>query len=153
MKRPGRFDRLIEIGPPDLEDRYTVALILHIHTYIHVTIIVTDIRKEILSIHLKPIKTSLDKKELAGRYAALTNGFSGANLALLCNEGAMVAGRCGANEVTVEHYDKALERIRFGIRKRNPYEDKVKKIVAYHNAGHALVDYYSFKGEYIKNVS
>lgn len=77
---------------------------------------------------------------LSEKYASLAHGLSSADIALVCNESAMVAGRSLASEIDMSHIDKAMERVKYGVKKREPFNDEVKRIVAYHNAGHALID-------------
>ena len=74
--RPGRFDRIIEITNPDLEER-----------------------REIFTVHLKVVKTDEKKEDLARRLATLTPGFTGADIANICNEAAILAARSDSNTV------------------------------------------------------
>ncbi|EGW33621.1 mitochondrial respiratory chain complexes assembly protein RCA1 [Spathaspora passalidarum NRRL Y-27907] len=121
LLRPGRFDRHIHIDNPELEDR-----------------------KAIFQVHLKKItlQPNIDS-DLPGRLAALTPGFSGADIANVCNEAALIAARFNAETVTLRHFELAIERVIGGIEKKskllNPEE---KKIVAYHEAGHAVCGWY-----------
>ncbi|RLV93647.1 Mitochondrial respiratory chain complexes assembly protein YTA12 [Spathaspora sp. JA1] len=121
LLRPGRFDRHIHIDNPELEDR-----------------------KAIFGVHLKKITLQADiDSDLSGRLAALTPGFSGADIANVCNEAALIAARYNAKHVTLRHFELAIERVIGGIEKKskllNPEE---KKIVAYHEAGHAICGWY-----------
>jgi cell division protease FtsH len=115
LLRAGRFDRQVLVDRPDKVGR---AQILRVH-----------IRK----VRLDP---SVDVDEIA----ALTTGFSGADLANLVNEAALLATRRGGEQVTIEDFTNAIERIVAGLEKRNrllnPYE---RKVVAFHEMGHALV--------------
>lgn len=97
---------------------------------------------EIARVHLAPLKTSLEKNALAKKIAMLTEGFTGAKLASLCNESAMIAARNMADEITSEHFDKALDRVKWGVKKQQPLADKDKKVAAYHDAGHAVVSWH-----------
>ncbi|CAK7898669.1 mitochondrial respiratory chain complexes assembly protein Yta12p [[Candida] anglica] len=121
LMRPGRFDRHISIDNPELQGR-----------------------KEIFNVHLKKIKMidNIDS-DLSGRLAALTPGFSGADIANVCNEAALIGARYNADAVTLRHFELAIERVIGGIEKKskllNPEE---QKIVAYHEAGHAICGWY-----------
>lgn len=101
-----------------------------------------NFRMEIARVHLKPLKTSLDKNSLAKKIGMLTVGFSGAQIASLCNESAMIAARSLAEEITNEHFDKAFDRVKWGVQKQQPLGDKDKKVAAYHDAGHAVVGWH-----------
>jgi cell division protease FtsH len=115
LLRAGRFDRQVLVDRPDKKGRI-----------------------EILRIYLKRTKlaTDVDPEQIA----ALTPGFSGADLANLVNEAALLATRRGGDAVTMEDFNNAVERIIAGLEKRNrilnPHE---RKVVAYHEMGHALV--------------
>lgn len=93
--RPGRFDRVIEISNPDLEER-----------------------KEIFNVHLKPIKSKESKEELARRLATLTPGFTGADISNICNEAAILAARSNSEFVERKHFEEACERVIAGLPKR-----------------------------------
>jgi cell division protease FtsH len=114
LLRPGRFDRQISIDIPDLAGR-----------------------EAIFKVHLKGIKTSaeLDVHKLA----AQTPGFAGADIANVCNEAALIAARKGKSEVSLVDFNDAVDRIIGGLEKKNkiilPDE---KKVIAYHEAGHAV---------------
>ncbi len=115
LLRPGRFDRHVAIGKPDIRGR-----------------------EAILKVHAKDVKlgTDVDLKKIA----AMTTGFVGADLANLINEAALIAARGDANEVSMAHFREAVERIIGGLEKKNRVmRPKEKKIVAYHESGHALV--------------
>ncbi|MDD4349540.1 MAG: ATP-dependent zinc metalloprotease FtsH [Opitutales bacterium] len=114
LLRPGRFDREVVIDLPDLNGRY-----------------------EILKVHAKKIKLS-SKVDLSIT-ARNTPGFSGADLANLLNEAALIAARYGKNEVETSDMDEAREKIAYGRERRRLMDDEDKKIVAYHEAGHAIV--------------
>lgn len=115
LLRAGRFDRQILVDRPDKLGRV-----------------------DILKVHIK--KIALDTAVELAEVAALTPGFSGADLANLVNEAAIVATRRRANSVTLDDFTRAIERIVAGLEKKNrllnPYE---RKVVAYHETGHALV--------------
>ena len=115
LLRPGRFDRHIRINSPNYNSRY-----------------------EILKVHTsnKPLHKEVDLKLLARK----THGFNGAHLANIANEAAIYAVRHNDSEITQYHFDKALERVIAGIEQKNSVLiEKEKKIVAYHEAGHAIV--------------
>src|SRR6188472_554491 len=116
LLRPGRFDRQILIQPPDLKGR-----------------------KEILSVHTrgKPLSDDVDLDGVARQTAGLT----GADLANICNEAAIGAGRRGSHELAMEDFDYALERVVAGLQQRRVVTDKEKRILAYHEGGHALVSH------------
>ncbi|GEQ67550.1 hypothetical protein JCM33374_g1215 [Metschnikowia sp. JCM 33374] len=121
LMRPGRFDRHIAIDNPELQGR-----------------------KEIFDVHLKKIKLVSDiDKDLSGRLAALTPGFSGADIANVCNEAALIAARFNAKSVSLRHFELAIERVIGGIEKKSKLlSPEEKKIVAYHEAGHAVCGWY-----------
>lgn len=121
LMRPGRFDRHISIDNPELQGR-----------------------KEIFEVHLKKIKLATDiDKELSGRLAALTPGFSGADIANVCNEAALIAARYNAKSVTLRHFELAIERVIGGVEKKTKLLDpEEKRVVAYHEAGHAVCGWY-----------
>ncbi|KAH8821749.1 peptidase family M41-domain-containing protein [Xylogone sp. PMI_703] len=120
LMRPGRFDRHIAIDRPTMEGR-----------------------KQIFNVHLKKIVTNEDMEYLTGRLAALTPGFSGADIANCCNEAALIAARTKADSVKLTHFEQAIERVIGGLEKKslvlNPLE---KRTVAYHEAGHAICGWY-----------
>ncbi len=115
LLRPGRFDRHIHIGSPNYHTRH-----------------------EILKVHTsnKPLHPSVDLEVLARK----THGFNGAHLANIANEAAIFAVRENSDIITEDHFDKALERVIAGLESKNSkLVEKEKKIVSYHEAGHALV--------------
>jgi cell division protease FtsH len=117
LLRPGRFDRQVVIDRPDLEGR-----------------------KGILRVHSrgKPIDPSADLDVIARR----TPGFTGADLANVVNEGALLAARRGKKEITIEELEEAIDRVVAGPERRTRLiSDREKKVIAYHEAGHALVAY------------
>lgn len=121
LMRPGRFDRHIAIDNPELQGR-----------------------KEIFDVHLKKIKLveNIDK-DLSGRLAALTPGFSGADIANVCNESALIAARFNAKAVTLRHFELAIERVIGGVEKKTKLlSPEEKRIVAYHEAGHAVCGWF-----------
>ncbi len=114
LLRPGRFDRQVTIDLPDLNGRH-----------------------EILKVHAKRIALS-DEVNLE-HVARNTPGFSGADLANLLNEGALIAARYNKKAVEMQDIDEARDKISFGRERRKLMDDEDRKITAYHEAGHALV--------------
>lgn len=115
LLRAGRFDRQVLVDRPDKTGRV-----------------------QILNVHLK--KAKLAPEVDAEKIAALTPGFTGADLANLVNEATLLATRRKANAVTMEDFNNAVERIVAGLEKRNRLlNPKEREIVAYHETGHALV--------------
>ena len=117
MLRAGRFDRQIHVELPDLEER-----------------------KAIFLVHLKPIKfdESIDVAFLAKQ----TPGFSGADIANVCNESALIAARKGLKVVGRQDFMDAIDRIIGGLEKRNKIiSQEEKRTIAYHEAGHAAVSW------------
>lgn len=114
LTRPGRFDRRIDVGLPDRRGR---AAILAVHA------------------RSRPLALAVNLEQWASR----TPGFSGADLANLVNEGAILAARHNCTEIDDSHLEGALERITMGLSNR-PLQDSAKKrLIAYHEVGHALV--------------
>jgi cell division protease FtsH len=115
LLRAGRFDRQVLVDRPDKAGRV-----------------------QILQIHVR--KISLAPGTDLGQVAALTTGFSGADLANLCNEAALAATRRGGQDVSLADFTVAIERIVAGLEKRNRVLNKrEREVVAYHELGHALV--------------
>jgi cell division protease FtsH len=115
LLRPGRFDRQVLVDRPDLSGR-----------------------QEILDIYAQKVKLAKDVDLRA--IAARTPGFAGADLANLVNEAALLAARNDRSSVLQEDFDEAIERIVAGLEKKSRVlNDKEKTIVAYHEAGHAIV--------------
>ncbi|XP_050295330.1 paraplegin [Anthonomus grandis grandis] len=117
LLRPGRFDRHILIDYPDLQER-----------------------QEIFQYHLKGIALELPPETYSKRLAFLTPGFSGADIAAVCNEAALHAARLKQPKVTGANLEYAVERLVGGTEKRShSMSPQEKKVVAYHESGHALV--------------
>lgn len=114
LLRPGRFDRQIHVDLPDMAGR-----------------------EEILKVHAKKIK--LEEHVDLSIVARNTPGFSGADLENLLNEGALIAARHNRSQVEMIHLDEAREKIAFGAERRKLMDDEDKRMTAYHEAGHALV--------------
>ncbi|RDW89475.1 hypothetical protein BP6252_01507 [Coleophoma cylindrospora] len=120
LMRPGRFDRHIAIDRPTMEGR-----------------------KQIFMVHLGKIVTHEDLEYLTGRLAALTPGFSGADIANCVNEAALIAARTSAASVAMIHFEQAIERVIGGLEKKSlVLSPEEKKTVAYHEAGHAICGWY-----------
>lgn len=111
-------------------------------------------RTEILGVHLAPIQLEGDPELFAKKIAALTPGFSGAELANVCNEAALIAARRGASTVTHVHFDAAVDRVIAGLEKKDlvidPHE---RRVVAFHEAGHALVGWVLEHADPVMKVS
>jgi len=114
LLRPGRFDRQIYVDLPDLVGR-----------------------EQILRVHAK--KIHLSENVDLNVIARGTPGLSGAELANLLNEGALLAARRGKKKVEMADVDEAREKVQFGRERRRVMDDEEKKLTAYHEAGHALV--------------
>ena len=84
-----------------------------------------------------------DRSEYARKLAALTPGFSGADIMNICNEGAIIAARKNATSVTIRDFEMATERVIGGIERKLPQSQNEKRTVAYHEAGHAVSGWYS----------
>ncbi len=118
LLRPGRFDRQISIDKPDLKGR-----------------------EQIFKVHLKPIKISpvVDAYKLA----ALTPGFVGADIANICNEAALIAARNDKSAIDMQDFNDAIDRAIGGLEKKNKLiSPDEKKIIAYHEAGHAVCGWF-----------
>jgi cell division protease FtsH len=116
LLRPGRFDRQILVAPPDLAGR-----------------------QAILSVHTrgKPLSKDVDLEAIARQTAGLT----GADLANICNEAAIFAGRDERSQIEQEDFENAMERVIAGLQQRRVVTEKEKRILAYHEAGHALMSH------------
>ena len=118
LLRPGRFDRQISIDKPDLKGR-----------------------EHIFRVHLKPIKTS-DKLNIL-KLAEQTPGFAGADIANVCNEAALIAARKGKAQVEMDDFQDAIDRVIGGLEKKNKIiSPEEKRIIAYHEAGHAVCGWF-----------
>lgn len=129
LLRPGRFDRQISIDKPDINGR-----------------------EAIFKVHLKPIKISkeVDTKKLA----AQTPGFAGAEIANVCNEAALIAARRDRKEVEMQDFHDAIDRVIGGLEKKNKLiSPEEKKIVAYHESGHAVAGWFLEHADPLVKVS
>ena len=115
LLRPGRFDRQLLVPPPDLSGR-----------------------EAILRVHTRGKPLNLSEVDLA-QVARQTSGLTGAELANICNEAAIKAGRRGASALTQADFDWALERVVAGLQQRKMLTEKERRILAYHEGGHALM--------------
>jgi len=118
LLRPGRFDRQIGIDKPDLKGR-----------------------EQIFKVHLGPIKVASDID--AGKLAAQTPGFAGAEIANICNEAALIAARREKKAVEMQDFNDAIDRVIGGLEKKNKIiSPEEKEIIAYHEAGHAVAGWF-----------
>ncbi|MEQ9393197.1 MAG: ATP-dependent zinc metalloprotease FtsH [Balneola sp.] len=118
LLRPGRFDRQISIDKPDKNGR-----------------------EAIFKVHLKPLK--LSKEVESKKLSAQTPGFAGAEIANVCNEAALIAARKDKKAVDMDDFESAIDRVIGGLEKKNKIiSPEEKKIVAYHEAGHAVAGWY-----------
>ncbi len=116
LLRPGRFDRQLLVAPPDLAGR---EKILEVHT------------------RGKPLAEDVDLESLARQ----TAGLAGADLANICNEAAIFAGRRNLDQIGQAEFEAAMERVVAGLQQRRVVSEKEKRILAYHEGGHALMSY------------
>ncbi len=117
LMRAGRFDRQIHVELPDLNER-----------------------KEIFKVHMRPLK--LNKSVNENFLAKQTPGFSGADIANVCNESALIAARNGHKDITSQDFMDAIDRIIGGLEKKNKIiSPNEKKVVAHHEAGHATTSW------------
>ncbi|THG03381.1 hypothetical protein TEA_021927 [Camellia sinensis var. sinensis] len=131
LLRPGRFDRQISIDKPDIRGR-----------------------EQIFQIYLKKIKLDNQPSYYSQRLAALTPGFAGADIANVCNEGALIAARCEETQVTMEHFEAAIDRIIGGLEKKNKVISKLeRRTVAYHESGHAVAGWFLEHAEPLLKVT
>jgi AFG3 family protein len=94
-------------------------------------------------VHLKNLKSDLDKDDLAKKLSALTPGFSGADIANICNEAALIAARDSSESIVLKHFEAAIERVIAGMEKKTQVlQPDEKKTVAYHEAGHAIAGWF-----------
>jgi cell division protease FtsH len=113
LLRPGRFDRQVFVSPPDVKGRQRI---LEVHT------------------RNKPLKDDVD----LGLVAQQTSGLTGAELANICNEAAIFCARRGGLAIAAGDFDDALERVIAGVQSSTTLSDRERRVVAYHEAGHAL---------------
>ena len=129
LMRPGRFDRQVSIDKPDLIGR-----------------------EQIFKVHLKPVKVAegVDAKKLS----AQTPGFAGAEIANVCNEAALIAARKNKEAVDMQDFQDAIDRVIGGLEKKNKIiSPEEKRIVAYHEAGHAIAGWFLEHADPLVKVS
>ncbi len=130
LLRPGRFDRQVPVGRPDVRGR-----------------------EEILKVHVrkKPLASNVDLSVIAKQ----TSGFTGADLANLVNEAALLSARLGLKKIGMQQLEQSIERVLAGPEKKNgaKINDFEKKLVSYHEAGHALIGYLVPDGDPVHKVS
>ncbi|OQV25375.1 AFG3-like protein 2 [Hypsibius exemplaris] len=120
LLRPGRFDRQIFVPAPDIKGRASI-----------------------FRVHLRGLKTNLNIDDLARKMASLTPGFTGADIANICNEAALIAARDSEVTISLKHFEQAIERVIAGMEKKSQVlQPEEKKIVAYHEAGHAIAGWF-----------
>jgi cell division protease FtsH len=128
LLRPGRFDRQVTVGLPDKKGR---VAILGIHT------------------RGLPINQSIDLEHIAKS----TTGFSGADLSNLVNEAALTAARRNRKEILQADFDEALDKILLGVARNGLMNEREKEVVAYHEAGHAIVAHFTPGSDPLRKVS
>ena len=129
LLRPGRFDRQVVVDRPDVKGR-----------------------EAILRIHAKNVK--LDSDVDFGAVAHASSGFSGADLANIVNEAALLAVRCGRKKVTMADFNEAIEKVMVGLQKKSRVvrEDE-RRIVAYHETGHALAAAFTPTADTVQKIT
>ena len=129
LLRPGRFDRQVVVDRPDVKGR-----------------------EAILRIHAKNVK--LDSDVDFGAVAHASAGFSGADLANIVNEAALLAVRCGRKKVTMADFNEAIEKVMVGLQKKSRVvrEDE-RRIVAYHETGHALAAAFTPTADHVHKIT
>ena len=129
LLRPGRFDRQVLVDRPDMKGR-----------------------EAIFRVHTRNLK--LDDTVDLKRLAAQTPGFVGANIANVCNEAALLAARKGKDRISMREFEEAIERSVAGLEKKNRIiNEKERRIVAYHESGHAIVGYFTPGADVVQKVS
>lgn len=129
LLRPGRFDRQVNVGLPDVRGR-----------------------EQILNVHLQKVPTADDVQ--VSYIARGTPGFSGAELANVVNEAALLAARTDGSEVTMAHLEKAKDKILMGAEKHTMVmSEEDKRLTAYHEAGHCIVGQYVADHDPVYKVS
>nr|MBE5725017.1 putative AFG3-like protein 2 [Cucujiformia] len=131
LMRPGRFDRQIFVPAPDIKGRASI-----------------------FKVHLEPLKTDINKNDLSRKMAALTPGFTGADIANVCNEAALIAARDLNESIIMKNFEQAIERVVAGMEKKtNVLSPEEKKTVAYHEAGHAVAGWFLEHADPLLKVS
>merc|ERR1712194_562709 len=119
LTRPGRFDRQVMVDKPDIIGR-----------------------KHIFLVHLKGITLEDEAEKISNRLAGLTPGFSGADIANICNEAAIQAARRKGESVSLQDFEKATDRIIGGMESTKIMSKQERDIVAHHEAGHAVAGWF-----------
>ncbi|XP_058209109.1 ATP-dependent zinc metalloprotease FTSH 8, mitochondrial-like [Rhododendron vialii] len=131
LLRPGRFDRQITIDKPDIKGR-----------------------DQIFQIYLTKLKLDQEPSYYSQRLAALTPGFAGADIANVCNEAALIAARNESTQITMEHFEAAIDRVIGGLEKKNKVISKLeRRTVAYHESGHAVAGWFLEHAEPLLKVT
>lgn len=131
LLRPGRFDRQIFVSAPDIKGRASI-----------------------FKVHLAGLKTNLDKNALARKMASLTPGFTGADIANVCNEAALIAARDMHLHIGIKSFEQAIERVVAGMEKKsNVLQPEERRTVAYHEAGHAVAGWFLQHADPLLKVS
>jgi cell division protease FtsH len=128
LLRPGRFDRQVVIGLPDRKGR-----------------------GEILRIHARPMRLADDVN--FPTLASVTIGLSGADLANLCNEAALAAARHGGRAITMADFEEAHDKIRLGAAHPHLIDPEERRIIAYHEAGHAIAAWFTPDADPVQKVT
>ncbi len=127
--RPGRFDRQVLVDRPDLNGRI-----------------------DIFKVHTRQLKLA-DNVDLRN-LAALTPGFAGAEIANVCNEAALLASRKNRQQIEMTDFEEAIERVIAGLEKKNKLiNPRERQIIAYHEAGHAIVGHFTPGSDPVQKVS
>ena len=130
LKRPGRFDRMIEFSLPNLEER-----------------------AEIYNIHLRNIKTEDPHGVISKKISPLSTNFSGADIMNVCNEAAIIAARQNKTTVQMVDFEKAIERVIGGLEQNNMMTAEEKKLLATREAGKAVVSWFIPEGPNLLKMS
>jgi len=119
--RPGRFDRIIEVNLPTRKER-----------------------EEIFMVHLRNIEVTdgITKESIASKLSALSMGMSGAEIYSICNEAAILAARRNKISVDMDDFYEAYDRVLTGLKRKLPITPEEKKVIAFHEAGHAIVAWF-----------
>ncbi len=128
LLRPGRFDRQVVVGPPDRKGRLGI-----------------------LKIHTRELRLSGDVK--VDTLAGVTAGMSGADLANLCNEAALLAARLGHSHISMADFETALDKIVLGEARPLVMSEKDRRVIASHEAGHAIVAWFTPQADPVHKVT
>ncbi|KAL3614647.1 ATP-dependent zinc metalloprotease FTSH 8, mitochondrial [Castilleja foliolosa] len=131
LLRPERFDRQITIDKPDIKGH-----------------------NQIFHIYLNKLKLDQEPEYYSQRLAALTPGFTGADIANVCNEAALIAARNGSAIITMQYFEAAINRVIGGLEKKNKVISKLeRRTVAYHESGHAVAGWFLEHAEPLLKVT